>query len=550
MKAVFTAINSKFTHSALPIYLLSKRVPEGIKAVTAEYNINQPKDYIVRKLYSERADVYLFSCYIWNIDTVVSIIKDLKKMTGCVIVLGGSEVSYNPHDYEDYADYIVSGEGESVISDLLSYIKDGKDPSSLLGVHKKGSGNSSFTAKTTGEEMTFPYTDEEISLFKDKIIYYESSRGCPHKCTYCLSGSDNKVRYKDIEKTKEELLKFINAGVRQVKFIDRTFNAHPARAEELVEFILRNNHNTNFHFEVTAENMTGKLIDLLKSSPSGMFQIEVGLQSINPDTLTAIRRRNNLDKFAANIKSVLENDNVHVHADLIAALPYEGYDSFMKGIDYLFDLGVHMLQVGILKVLKGSTIHSQAEEFCIVYSSDPPYNAFSTKWLSADDMLRINYIEDVVEKYYNSMSFYGSLEKIASYYAYPHEMFEDLAKYYLEGGLFDRGISKRELYEILIDFCRSKNIPATEEIALDCLKYLDINNALGVFERYDKTKTFELLSDEEFVKEYLPAYQGQKAKDIFKQISVYEEGEKILILTKEKESSIKGGYKHIYVNKR
>ncbi len=550
MKAVFTAINSKFTHSALPIYLLSKRVPEGIKAVTAEYNINQPKDYIVRKLYSERADVYLFSCYIWNIDTVVSIIKDLKKMTGCVIVLGGSEVSYNPHDYEDYADYIVSGEGESVISDLLSYIKYGKDPSSLLGVHKKGSGNSSFTAKTTGEEMNFPYTDEEISLFKDKIIYYESSRGCPHKCTYCLSGSDNKVRYKDIEKTKEELLKFINAGVRQVKFIDRTFNAHPARAEELVEFILRNNHNTNFHFEVTAENMTGKLIDLLKSSPSGMFQIEVGLQSINPDTLTAIRRRNNLDKFAANIKSVLENDNVHVHADLIAALPYEGYDSFMKGIDYLFDLGVHMLQVGILKVLKGSTIHSQAEEFGIVYSSDPPYNAFSTKWLSADDMLRINYIEDVVEKYYNSMSFYGSLEKIASYYAYPHEMFEDLAKYYLEGGLFDRGISKRELYEILIDFCRSKNIPATEEIALDCLKYLDINNALGVFERYDKTKTFELLSDEEFVKEYLPAYQGQKAKDIFKQISVYEEGEKILILTKEKESSIKGGYKHIYVNKR
>lgn len=549
MKAVFTAINSKFTHSALPIYLLSKRVPEGIKAVTAEYNINQPKDYIVRKLYSERADVYLFSCYIWNIDTVVSIIKDLKKMTGCVIVLGGSEVSYNPHDYEDYADYIVSGEGESVISDLLSYIKYGKDPSSLLGVHKKGSGNSSFTAKTTGEEMNFPYTDEEISLFKDKIIYYESSRGCPHKCTYCLSGSDNKVRYKDIEKIKEELLKFINAGVRQVKFIDRTFNAHPARAEELVEFILRNNHNTNFHFEVTAENMTGKLIDLLKSSPSGMFQIEVGLQSINPDTLTAIRRRNDLEKFAANIKSVLENDNVHVHADLIAALPYEGYDSFMKGIDYLFDLGVHMLQVGILKVLKGSTIHSQAEEFCIVYSSDPPYNAFSTKWLSADDMLRINYIEDVVEKYYNSMSFYGSLEKIASYYAYPHEMFEDLAKYYLEGGLFDRGISKRELYEILIDFCRSKNIPATEEIALDCLKYLDINNALGVFERYDKTKTFELLSDEEFVKEYLPSYPGQKAKDIFKQISVYEAGEKLLILTKEKESSIKGGYKHIFTER-
>ncbi len=549
MKAVFTAINSKFTHSALPIYLLSKRVPQGINAVTNEYNINQPKEYIVRKLYSENGDVYLFSCYIWNIDMISSIIKDLKKMKDCIIILGGSEVSYNPYDYENIADYIVSGEGENIISDLLSYIKDGKDPSVLSGVHKKGKISPEHTTKTSGEEMFFPYTDEEIALFKDKIIYYESSRGCPHKCTYCLSGSDNKVRYKDIERTKEDLLRFIKSGVRQVKFIDRTFNANPKRAEDIVEFILKHNTSTNFHFEVTAENMTKRLMDLLRSSPEGMFQIEVGLQSINPKTLEAIQRKNDLSKFEENLRYVLEMDNVHVHADLIAALPYEGYESFLKGIDYLFDLKVHMLQVGILKVLKGSKIHSQAEEFGIIYSSDPPYNAFATKWLSVDEMMKINYIEDVVEKYYNSMSFYGSLEKISSHFPTPHEMFEDLSEYYLKNGFFDRGISKKELYEILIGFCEENQIEAKEDIALDCLKYLDINNSLGVFERYDKTKTFEILSDEDFVRTCLPGYSHLKAKDIFKQIAFYDAGEKILILTKEKEPRIKGGFRHFYVKK-
>ncbi len=549
MKAVFTAINSKFTHSALPVYLLSKRVPENITAVVSEYNINQPKAYIVRKLFSENADVYLFSCYIWNIDMILSIIKDLKKMKDCVIILGGSEVSYNPRDYEDHADYIVSGEGENIISDLLSYISSGKDPSVLRGVHKKGKEIFSFTEKAAGEEMFFPYTDEEISLFKDKIIYYESSRGCPHKCTYCLSGSDNKVRYKSIEKTKEELLKFIKAGVRQVKFIDRTFNANPKRAEELVEFILRNNEDTNFHFEVTAENMTDRLMELLKSSPAGMFQIEVGLQSINPMTLQAIRRKNELEKFERNIRNVLECDNVHVHADLIAALPYEDYESFLKGIDYLFGLKVHMLQVGILKVLKGSRIYDQAEEFGIVYSSDAPYNAFSTKWLSAEDMVKINYIEDIVEKYYNSMSFYKSLEKISSHFPAPHDMFEALSEYFLRNGLFDRGISKRELYEILIEFCRENNIPAEKEIAVDCMKYFDINNSSGVFERYDKAKTFEILSDEGFVNKYLPSSADLKAKDIFKQVAFYDADEDILILTKEKEPNIKGGFRHLYVKK-
>ena len=524
--------------------ILSKKITGDIEVVTGEYNINQPKDYILRKLYEEKADVYLFSCYIWNIDTVLSIIKDLKKMKDCVIVLGGSEVSYNPWDYEQYADYIVCGEGESIINELLSCILSGKDPSTLPGVYAKGCKNNSFTEKTSADEMNFPYTDDEIENFKDKIIYYESSRGCPHRCTYCLSGSDNKVRYKSVERTCDELLKFINAGVRQVKFIDRTFNAHPSRAEEIVEFILKSNKTTNFHFEVTAEHMTPKFMELLRNSPVGMFQIEVGLQSINPETLEAIQRKNELEKFEKNIKYVLENDNVHVHADLIAALPYEGYESFMKGIDYLFDLKVHMLQVGILKVLKGSKIFDQAEEFGIVYSSDSPYNAFSTKWLSVDDMIKINHMEDVVEKYYNSMSFYGSLDKISASFKKPHEMFECLAEYYLNNGLFDRGLSKKELYEILIRFCDEYHIDAKEEIALDCMKHLDINNSLGVYERYDKTKTFELLNDEEFVNNYLKNYSHLRAKEIFKHVAVYEANDKLLILTKEKEEKIKGGYRH------
>ncbi len=551
MKAVFTAINSKFTHSALPIYILSKRVPDKISAVTAEYNINQTKDHILRKLYSENAQVYLFSCYIWNIDMVVSVCKDLKKMKDCIIILGGSEVSYNPMDYAGIADYVVSGEGENIIFPLLTLINEGKDAGVLDGVYNLSKTDSqSFTQKTFPDEMAFPYTDEEISLFKDKIIYYESSRGCPHKCTYCLSGSDNKVRYKDVDTTCDELMKFIKAGVRQVKFIDRTFNANPKRAEEIVEFLLKNGRCTNFHFEVTAEHMTEKFMELLKSSPVGMFQIEVGLQSINPKTLEAINRKNDLLKFADNIRNVLEYDNVHVHADLIAALPYEGYDSFMKGIDYLFELKVHMLQVGVLKVLKGSRIFDQAEEFGIVYSSDPPYNAFSTKWLSVDDMIKINRIEDVVEKYYNSMSFYDSLDVIAKHFPTPHEMFEALAEYFLDGGLFDRGVSKKELYEILINFSEKYGIDAKDTIALDGLKYLDMNNPIGnVYEKYDKTLTFELLGNEDFVTTCLPAYSHLKAKEIFKNVAVYDLGNKLMVLTKERELNVKNGFRHFYVEK-
>ncbi|MBE6039285.1 MAG: DUF4080 domain-containing protein [Anaerofustis stercorihominis] len=552
MKAVFTALNSKYTHTALPIYILSKCVSDDIDCTTAEFNINQTKDHILRKLYEENADVYLFSCYIWNINMILSVCSDLKKMRNCTIILGGSEVSYNPMDYVGkYADYIVCGEGENIVDELLHMIKNGEDPSLLAGVYDINKlYNGELTEKTAPMDMIFPYTDEELAEFKEKILYYESSRGCPHQCTYCLSGCDNKVRYKDIHIVYDELMRLINAGVRQVKFIDRTFNANPRRAEDIVEFIIKNNEKTNFHFEVTAENMTERLIKLLNSAPVGMFQIEAGLQSVNERTLVAIKRKNNLEKFSDNLQAVIKKQNVHVHADLIAALPYEGYDSFMNGIDFLFEQKVHMLQVGVLKVLKGSQIHAQTGDFGIKHSDNPPYNAFSSKWLSADDMIKIGYIEDIVEKYYNSMSFYCSLEKISGYFGSPHQMFETLAEYFSENKYFDRGISKKELYEILMNFVDEKDIPAKSEICLDSLKYYDMNNPpLGYFEKYDKTMTFELLSNEDFIKEHLPEYVGMRAKEIFKNVAMYDLGQDLLLISKIKDNDVKAGNRHKFIKK-
>jgi radical SAM superfamily enzyme YgiQ (UPF0313 family) len=461
-KILLVGINAKYIHSNPAIYSLKaysdkyySNRPLGTFLDIAEYTINQSREFIMADLYERKPDVVAFSCYIWNWNLVRDILEELPKVLPAIdIWLGGPEVSYHADklvsEYPQVSGVMV-GEGEDTFLELLHYYFEGTPLiNNIKGiVHKEG-----FTGERILTDINnIPFLYNSFEPFKNRIIYYETQRGCPFRCAYCLSSIDKKVRLRDIETVKKELMFFIDNNVNQVKFIDRTFNCSSEHALAIWRFITENDNGvTNFHFEIAADLINDEQLKVMSKMRPGLIQLEIGVQSTNSKTLQAINRHMDIDKLKDIVNKIHGFKNIHQHLDLIAGLPYENYESFSLSFNDVYSMKPNQLQLGFLKVLKGSPMETMASEFGIVYSSKPPYEVLSTNWLSYGDVLRLKGVEEMVELYYNSNQFTHTLPVLVNEFKSPFKMFEALADYYHEGGYFVNIPSRTYRYEVLLNF--------------------------------------------------------------------------------------------------
>lgn len=484
MKVLLVGINAKYIHSNLAILYLSqygKKYQEHIK--TVEYTINNYTDEILQDIYQEKADIIAFSCYIWNMSMIDELCENLRKvLPKSKIWLGGPEVSYDAKEkliQSPYIDGIMIGEGEETFLEILEYyIEDRQSLSRVCGIaYRKSACTESSdieNAYTEGydkekalenimltpdrsildlSKVPFPY--EDMSQFKNKIIYYETSRGCPYSCSYCLSSIDKKVRLRDIKLVQAELKIFLENKVPQVKFVDRTFNCNRKHAMAIWTYIKEHDNGiTNFHFEVSADILSEEELQLLSTLRPGLIQLEIGVQSTNSITIKAIERKMDFDKLSQIVKRIQAGKNIHQHLDLIAGLPYEGYDSFRQSFDEVYALRPNQFQLGFLKVLKGSKIHTDLKENGIVYKRTSPYEVLYTPWLSYDEVLWLKSVENMVEIYYNSGQFNSTIQYLEKYYDSPFDMYHGIGTFYRAHHLNGVKYSRISRYEILLDYIK------------------------------------------------------------------------------------------------
>lgn len=461
MKVLLTAINSKYIHSNLAVYYLrayAKDYKNDIKI--KEFTINNQVEYILEEIYKEKPDVIAFSCYIWNIGIVKEVILELAKVLPSTdIWLGGPEVSYEAvttlNDMPSLKG-IICGEGEATFNEIMQYYAK-KDIvlSDINGlVYRESDGNivtTGFRDVINLDDVPFPYDDMED--FANKIIYYESSRGCPFRCSYCLSSIDKSVRFRSIDKVKEELQFFLDNKVPQVKFVDRTFNCKKNYAMEIWKYIMDNDNGvTNFHFEIAADLLDEDEIELMKQMRAGLIQLEIGVQSTNIDTIKEIDRVMDFNHLSEIVCQINNTKNVHQHLDLIAGLPYETYEIFKKSFNDVYALRPEQLQLGFLKVLKGSKMYNNASEYGVVYKSTPPYEVLYTRWITFDEIISLKNITEMVEVYYNSGQFANTMEYLVSKFDAPFSLYDSLAVYYVKNDLMSVKHSRITRYNILFDF--------------------------------------------------------------------------------------------------
>lgn len=459
MKALLVAVNAKYIHSNLALYSLSKyaeRFSDNIEL--CEYTINQQIDGIVRDIYTRRPDVLFFSCYVWNIEYVRDAARELHKLLPKVpIWFGGPEVSYDGETiFKDnpYLSGVMTGEGEDTFLELMNYYVNGGKLSDVPGIFYRKEKEICITPPRMPKSMDeLPFVYDELEKFHNRIIYYESSRGCPFHCSYCMSSIDKTVRFRSISRVLTELQFFLDNRVPQVKFIDRTFNIQKERTLAILNYIAEHDNGvTNFHFEVAADLITEEETAVMRRLRSGCIQLEIGVQSTNPETLAEIDRNMDFNNVCDVVRELKKENNIHIHLDLIAGLPYENLDSFIKSFNDVYALRPHELQLGFLKVLKGAKMHDRAEEYGIVFGDKAPYEVLSTKWLSFDDIIRLKEVEELLEVYYNSGLFVYTLDVLVQYFDSAFTMYDRLAEYYRVHQL--SGISHNRItrYEILKDF--------------------------------------------------------------------------------------------------
>lgn len=464
MKVVLTAINAKYIHSNLAVYSLrayAEKYREDISI--AEYTINQQLDDILIDLYKRQPDVLCFSCYIWNLTYVEELICEVKKIfPNLPIWLGGPEVSYDAKDVLirlPEVTGVMKGEGEETFLELLEYYYgDGKKIEEIQGItYRDAEGRIVENEwRKTIDLSTVPFVYEDMEDFKNKIVYYESSRGCPFSCSYCLSSVDKCLRFRDLDLVKKELQFFIDQEVPQVKFVDRTFNCKHTHAMEIWKYLIEHDSGiTNFHFEVAADLLNEEEIQLIETMRPGLIQLEIGVQSTNEKTIHEIRRTMKFSEVERIVKRINQKGNVHQHLDLIAGLPYEDIESFQKSFDDVYRLKPEQLQLGFLKVLKGSYMEEMKEEYGLVYKSKPPYEVLYTKWLSYEDMLTLKCVEEMVEVYYNSGQFSCTLKHLEKEFDSAFEMYLQLGRYYENHALHMMSHARITRYEILLDFIKT-----------------------------------------------------------------------------------------------
>lgn len=548
MKFLLCAINAKYIHSNPAVYSLKAYAGSelGKHVEIAEYTINQYMQEILADIYNRKPDVIGISCYIWNWNLVQEVLAELPKvLPEAPIWLGGPEVSFDAQKLMEQYPFlagIMVGEGEETFRELLeTYVK-------TLTTERETSGRSDdkqevkdcqrldfhnisglclhdgYTAPRPLTDMNrLPFLYEHPEQFANRIIYYESSRGCPYRCSYCLSSIDKKVRFRDLEIVKQELQFFLDQRVAQVKFVDRTFNCNHEHAIAIWHYLVEHDNGvTNFHFEISADILRPDELAILRTMRPGLVQLEIGVQSVNPNTLKAINRIMDVDKLEQIVASVHDGQNVHQHLDLIAGLPYEDYESFGKSFDRVYGMKPQQLQLGFLKVLKGSQMYAQAQEFGICYTKRPPYEVLYTRWLSYEDVLKLKKIEEMVELYYNSNQFTHTLPFLEKVFASPFRMFEELAAFYEEKGYFTNSPARAYRYQVLLDFACSKDAEH-EEIYGELLTfdlYLrenmksrpEFTSDLALYK--EKIKAF--YKEEEMERRYLPGYEAYDSRQMAK----------------------------------
>lgn len=478
MKIVITMLNSKYIHSSLsPWYILSgvrAYCDAEIDAEVTEATVNENISNIVSRLSEKNADIYAFCCYIWNIDCVKRIAEEIKRQTGAVIVLGGPEVSYNADEIlknNCFVDFVLSGEGDESFASLCSCIYKNGDFSSVNGLcYRKDNKIIISEPVVSDKEPLSPYCDDYFNSLHGRIAYIEASRGCPFSCAFCLSGRCKGLVLFDIERVKREILLLAESGTQTVKFIDRTFNAKEDRANEIISFIIDNYgkeipENICFHFEIDGGTLKESTLSLLKSAPAGLFQLEVGLQSFNPDTLRAVHRNPDTTKLENTIKDLVSAGNMHIHADLIAGLPYENIDSFRNSFNRLYELKPHMLQLGFLKLLHGSELRDKRDNFGCTFSEKSPYEVIATDCLSEEDMKTIHFAEDAVDRLYNSGRFRRTLDfLIDECNILPFDLFESFGEFTAD----KKNIPLDEYISLVYNFFGSKTDKTRLRDALVC----------------------------------------------------------------------------------
>ncbi|MDD7739485.1 MAG: B12-binding domain-containing radical SAM protein [Lachnospiraceae bacterium] len=463
MKIILAAVNAKYIHSNLAVYTLcSSAKKAGVEVQIAEFTINQKKDQILRSLYLEKPEVLCFSCYIWNISMVEDLIVELAKiLPETAIWLGGPEVSF--HAAQMLREYpclagIMKGEGEETFRELaLFYQREGslEELSQIEGITwREETGEiheNPWRSVMDLSGVEFPYRD--LKQFENRILYYESSRGCPFSCSYCLSSIDKKLRFRNLDLVKKELQFFLDHKVPQVKFVDRTFNCKKEHAMTIWKYLAEHDNGvTNFHFEIAADLITEDELKLLSSLRPGQIQLEIGVQSTNPKTIEEIHRRMDFNKVSDVVRKIREGRNIHQHLDLIAGLPYEDYASFRNSFADVYALKPDQLQLGFLKVLKGSYMYEHTKEYECCYQEKEPYEVLSTRWLPYEDVLRLKDVEEMVEVYYNSGQFVYMLGIAEKLYENPFDFYQELGDFYRRKGYSDVSHNRIRRYEILLEF--------------------------------------------------------------------------------------------------
>ena len=530
MKIILVALNAKFIHSSLALRSI-KKYSECYKdfIFIKEYTINHDENFILGDIFKQNPDIVCFSCYIWNINQINNISKNLKKVLPNIkIILGGPEVSYNSVEYlkeNSFVDIIIRGEGEKTFKEITEWILYNKyDISDIKGITYRNEdviiSNDDREALNLDE---IPFAYDDLSDMDNKIIYYETQRGCPYNCKYCLSSIEKGVRFLSIERIKSDLRFFLEHKVKQVKFVDRTFNCNRSHANFIWKYIMENDNNiTNFHMEIIADIIDDEQLEFLKNARPGLFQFEIGVQSTNELTISEIKRNTYFDKLSYVVKKIKEGKNIHQHLDLIAGLPFEDYNSFKKSFDDVYYLEPEQFQLGFLKLLKGSALKDDASKYGIVYRDTAPYEVLYTKEISYSDMLKLKNIEEVLEVYYNSQKALNTIKYSLKFFKSPFDFYESFAQYWEKNKFFDVQHSKMELFTILYKFAK-ENIYEKIEVIKDFLK-LDIFIGDNVKTLPDwifidnsdifKSRKRLFFEDEKNIKKYMPELENYNSKQI------------------------------------
>lgn len=510
MKILLTALNSQYVHSNLAVRYLkafTKELP--YEGVIREFTINERESIILKEIIEEKPDIVCFSVYIWNVEMVLRISNLIKEVNSNIeILLGGPEVSYDSKEYlkDEAIDYIIEGEGEKTFYEFVLYKLNRFDLNNIKGLHYKFNGNiisNENRELMNMDDLVFPYEDNED--LNNKIVYYEGSRGCPFKCSYCLSSTTHGVRFHSIERTIKELQYFIDKNVRLVKFVDRTFNCNHKYAMAIWKYLINADTNTRFHFEISADILKDEEITLLQSAKNGRFQFEIGVQTTNNKVLNNINRFVNFEDIKDKVVELSKIKNIHQHLDLIAGLPDEDYESFKKSFNDVHSIKPEMLQLGFLKLLKGSTMRDESLKYGMKYSPYPPYEILKTSKLSYFDIINLKKVEEMVDKYYNSQSFNNILEFFYKKFDTAFDFFQSLGNFFEYKGYFNRNIGNTEYYKVFLDY-NKEVLKGDEKYLVDIVKYdyLRHNKKRGMpeFLRYNISKTIE----EEIKNKYRESY--------------------------------------------